>query len=352
MTFEVFIRRNGKILGTYDRDEFISARLQGGILDGDEWMEEGGSFWQLVAESAPYKSSNERKRDRIAHEHAMITSASNDVYNYRMWSFRILERNEHCPPDHVQSLDDDEFGFIEEISIAGFGWFGPERKIRFLHNQPDVRMLSGFTNQWIAENGMGKTSLGLALEAVRDVANGFNLSESAIRLLHAGRASRIEISFRFRSGLRIATLEVFDGRPSFTGDDSTVVCLNRISFYSDESVGLTREEINQINTGPDFEYLRKNWLRVDSSIQSSGDGFADVQTFRERLSNAPSGVLCTAKLLLVLRETEKSGKILILENPTCRLDGILQQQFDRLFIESPRRGARQVIMLMTHWRLG
>ena len=348
MLTSVFIRRNSQIIGVFDREEFFNARTQGGILDGDEWMEVGGSSWRMVALDAPFKSSNERKRDRLARQHAMIAEAFDEVYNYRMWSFRILERNEHCQPDHVQSLDDDEFGFIEEISIAGFGWFGPERKIRFLHNQPDVRMLSGFTNEWIAENGMGKTSLGLALEAVRDVANGFNLSESAIRLLHAGRASRIEISFRFRSGLRIATLEVFDGRPSFTGDDSTVVCLNRISFYSDESVGLTREEINQINTGPDFEYLRKNWLRVDSSIQSSGDGFADVQTFRERLSNAPSGVLCTAKLLLILREAENSGQILILENPTHRLNRIPQQQFERLFIESPRRGARQVLTLMTH----
>ena len=348
MLTDVFIRRNGLIIGVFDREEFFNARTQGGILDGDEWMEVSGSSWRIVALDAPYKSSNERKRDRVAREHAMIAEAFDDVYNYRMWAFRILERNENCQPDLVQSLDDEEFGFIEEISIAGFGWFGLERKIRFLHNQPDVRMLSGFTNQWIAANGTGKTSLGLALEAVRDVARGFNLSESAIRLLNRGRVSRIEISFRFRSGLRVAALEVLDGRPSFTGDDSTIGCLNRISFYSDESVGLTREELNHISTGPDFEYLRRNWLSVDSSIQACGDGFADEQSLRQRLSNAPSGVLCTAKLLLVLRETEKSGKILILENPTCRLDGILQQQFERLFIESPRRGARQVIMLMTH----
>lgn len=345
---EVFIRRNGLVIGVFDREEFFCARTHGGILDGDEWMEVGGSFWRKVALDAPYKSSNERKRDRIASEQAMIADACDDVYNYRMWSFRILERNEHCRPEHIQFLDDEEFGFIEEISIGGFGGFGPERKIRFLHNQPDVRMLSGFTNQWIAGNGMGKSSLGLALEAVRDVANGFKLSESAIRLLHRGRVSRIKISFRFRSGLRVAALEVLDGLPSFTGDYSTIGCLNRISFYSDESVGLTREELEQISTGPDFEYLRRNWLRVDNSIQTSGDGFADELSLRERWSNAPSGVLCTAKLLLVLRLAEKSGQILILENPTYRLNLIPQQQFGRLFIESPRRGARQVIMLMTH----
>lgn len=38
MSFEVFIRRNGKILGTFDLDEFFSARLQGVILDGVELM--------------------------------------------------------------------------------------------------------------------------------------------------------------------------------------------------------------------------------------------------------------------------------------------------------------------------
>ena len=48
MSFEVFIRRNGKILGTYDRDEFFSARLQGGILDEDEWMEVGGDRGRFV----------------------------------------------------------------------------------------------------------------------------------------------------------------------------------------------------------------------------------------------------------------------------------------------------------------
>ena len=48
MNPEVFIRRNGKILGTFDRDDFFSARLQGGILDGDEWMEVGGSSWKTV----------------------------------------------------------------------------------------------------------------------------------------------------------------------------------------------------------------------------------------------------------------------------------------------------------------
>jgi hypothetical protein len=347
MTFEVFIRRNGKILGTYDRDEFISARLQGGILDGDEWMEEGGSFWQLVAESAPYKSSNERKRDRIAHEHAMIAMASNDVYNYRMWSFRILERNNHCLPEHIQSLDDHEFGFIEEISIAGFGWFGPERKIRFLHNQPDVRLLSGFTNQWVAAHGMGKTSLGLALESVRDVANGRKLPDSAVRLLHRGGVTKIVISFRFLKGLELATLEVRDLCAQFTGSAAVVDCLNRVIFHSDESLYSDQAQLNQIASGPDFEYIRSKWLSVDDSIQPGIDGLADEHVLRARIASAPAGVALTAKLLLVLRDAETWGKILVLENPTCRLNRISQKQFEKLFVETTRRSSRQVIMLMS-----
>ena len=348
MNLEVFIRRNGKILGTFDRDEFFSARLQGGILDEDEWMEVGGSSWKTVAIDAPYKSSNERTRDRIAREHAMIARASNDVYNYRMWSFRILERNDHCLPEHIQSLHDDEFGFIEAISIAGFGGVGPERKITFLHNQPDVRMLSGFTNQWIAENGMGKTSLGLALEAARDVASGLGLSDSAARLLHRQGNTKIVISFRFRSGLKLASLELQGRLPRFEGYEDAVACLHRVVFYSDDSLYLSHEQLNEITSGHDFEYLRTNWLRVDDSIQPGRDGFADEQTLRERLSNAPVAVSCTARLLLVLREAEKSGQILILENPTSRLDRVIQQKFERLFVESPRRGTRQIIMLMTY----
>lgn len=348
MSLEVFIRRHGKILGTYDRDEFFSARLQGGILDADEWMEVGGSSWKTVALDAPYKSSNERTRDRIAREHAMIARASNDVYNYRMWSFRILERNDHCMPEHIQSLYDDEFGFIEAISIAGFGEFGPDRKITFLHNQPDVRMLSGFTNQWIAENGMGKTSLGLALEAVRDAAQDRSLSKSAERHLHREYPTKIIISFRYRSGLKLATLEVRDRRPNFFGCDEVVTCLNRAVFHSDDSLHLSHEQLGEIVAGPDFQYLRMNWLKVDESIPPGHDGFADEQILRDRLSSAPYGVSYTASLLLILREAEMSGHILVLENPTSRLDRVIQQKFERLFVESPRRGTRQIIMLMSY----
>jgi len=347
MYSEVFIRRNGKILGIFDRDDFFSARLQGGILDGDEWMEVGGASWKTIALDAPYKSSNERTRDRIAREHATIADAFDDVYNYRMWSFRILERNEHCRPEHIQSLDDEEFGFIEAISVAGFGWFGPEQKITFLHNQPDVRMLSGFTNQWVAPHGMGKTSLGLALEAVRDAAHDRSLSESAERHLHREYPTKIIISFRFRSGLKLATLEVRDRSPEFFGCDEAVSCLKRTVFHPDYSLYLSHEQLGEIVSGPDFEYLRMYWLKVDESIPPGHDGFADAKTLRHRLSNAPLGVSCTARLLLILREAEMSGQIMVLENPTSCLDRVIRQKFERLFVESPRRGTRQIIMLTT-----
>jgi len=49
---------------------------------------------------------------------------------------------------------------------------------------------------------------------------------------------------------------------------------------------------------------------------------------------------------LVLREAEKLGQILVLENPASRLDRVIQQKFERLFVESPRRGTRQIIILM------
>lgn len=348
MPANVFIRRNGLVIGVFDREGFLYARTQGGIQDGDEWMEVGGSSWRMVALDAPYMSSNERKRDRIAREHTMIAQGFDDVYNYRMWSFRILERNAHCLSEHVQSLDDDVFGFIEEISIAGFGWFGPPKKIKLLRNQPDVRMLSGFTNQWIASHGMGKTSLGLALEAVRDVANGREISDSAVRLLHREGVSKITISFRFRAGLKLASLTFSERCPRFIGEDAVVDCLNRIVFYSDGSLHLDQAQLRQIKTGPDFEYLRENWHRVDLSIRPGLDGLAERNDLRERLASGPCGVMLTAKLLLILREAEKLGQILILENPTVRLNQIPQKQFEKLFIASPRRGARQIIMLMNY----
>jgi energy-coupling factor transporter ATP-binding protein EcfA2 len=41
------------------------------------------------------------------------------------------------------------------------------------------------------------------------------------------------------------------------------------------------------------------------------------------------------------------GQIIILENPAYRLDLIPQKKFKQLFIEAPRQGARQVILLTT-----
>lgn len=105
--------------------------------------------------------------------------------------------------------------------------------------------------------------------------------------------------------------------------------------------------MREITSGPDFEYLRMNWQKVDEGFMSDRDGFADEQHLRMRLSDAPAGVSCTAKLLLILREAEKLGQILVLENPTSRLDRIIRQRFERLFVESTRRGTRQIILLMT-----
>ena len=347
MSAEVFIRRNGIVQGTFDREEFFASRLQGGILDSDEWMRVGGNSWTRVGFDAPFKSVKQRERESMARRDLAIHRAFDDVYNYRMWSFRIMERNDHCLPEHVQSLDDDDFAFIEQISITGFGYFGPLKTIRFFHNEKDVRMLSGLTNQWVAPYGAGKTSLGVALEAVRDVAAGRTLSAQARFYLRHYSESQIEISIRTRAGLVPAKLDFFDGRAVFDGSELTRELLDRIVFYSDDSMHLDADEMAGVLAGPDFEYLRKNWLKVDSTISAGPDGYADEAELRCRFESAPSSVRCSAKLLLVLRAAEKNGQILVLENPVCRLNLIPQNKFQQLFIDAPRRGARQVILLTT-----
>ncbi len=347
MSAEVFIRRNGIVQGTYDREEFFASRLQGGILDSDEWMRVGGDSWASVGLDAPFKSVKQRERESMARRDLAIHKAFDDVYNYRMWSFRIMERNANCLPKHVQFLDDEVYAFIEQISISGFGYFGPRRTIRFFHNEKDVRMLSGLTNQWIAPNGAGKTSLGVALEAVRDVAAGRALSAQARFYLRNYSESQIEISIRMRAGLVLAKLDVIDGRAIFEGPEFTRDLLDRILFYADDSMHLDAEEIADILAGPDFEYLRKNWLKVDSTIDAGPDGYADEAKLRRRFESAPSSVRCSAKLLLILRAAEEMGQVIILENPAYRLDLLPQKKFKQLFIEAPRQGARQVILLTT-----
>jgi hypothetical protein len=118
-------------------------------------------------------------------------------------------------------------------------------------------------------------------------------------------------------------------------------------FYCDDSMNLDSAEIDGILSGSDFEYLRRNWLKVDSTIGAGSDGYAEKAKLRRRFESAPSTVLCSAKLLLVLRAAEAKGQILVLENPTCRLSLLSQTKFKQLFIDAPRRGARQVILLMT-----
>ncbi len=347
MSVEVFIRRNGIVQGTFDREEFFASRLQGGILDSDEWMHVGGDSWISVGSDAPFKSVKQRERESMARRDYGIAQAFARVYDYRMWSFRIMERNDHCLPELVQSLDDDDYAFIEQISITGFGYFGPQRKIRLLYNEQDVRMLSGLTNQWVVPHGAGKTSLGVALEAVRDVAFGRSLSAQACLYLRHYAESEIEISIRTRAGLVLAKLDISRGNAVFNGAESTLDLLNRIVFYSDESMHLDAEEMAAILAGADFEYLRRNWLNVDPTIGAGPDGYADEAELRRRFESAPSSVRCSAKLLLILRNAKEKGEILVLENPAYRLDLLPQKKFKQLFIEAPRQGARQVILLTT-----
>ena len=283
----------------------------------------------------------------MARRDLAIHRAFDEVYNYRMWSFRIMERNANCLPEHVQFLDDETYAFIEQISITGFGYFGPLKTIRFFHSEKDVRMLSGLTNQWIAPNGAGKTSLGVALEAIRDVAFGRPLSAQACLYLRHYAESKIEISIRTRAGLVLAKLDISHGNAVFNGSESTLDLLNRIVFYSDDSMHLDAEEMAAILAGADFEYLRRNWLNVDSTIGAGPDGYADEAELRRRFESAPSSVRCSAKLLLILRNAKEKGEILVLENPVYRLDLLPQMKFMQLLIDAPRQGARQVILLTT-----
>ena len=58
----VFLRRAGKVIGSFDRLDYLAQLDQGGIRPDDEWTPVGEETWRSVGYEAPFLRSNERRR--------------------------------------------------------------------------------------------------------------------------------------------------------------------------------------------------------------------------------------------------------------------------------------------------
>ena len=163
----VFLRRAGKVIGSFDRLDYLAQLDQGGVRPDDEWTPVGEETWRTVGDCAPFLRSSARRRMVSTKVERMIAEAA-DV---TMWSWRMIARNAACEERFQVDLNESESSFIEEVAISGFYAFPDERVISLFHiREPDVRVLTELATVWVAGNGEGKTTLGLALEMIRDVA--------------------------------------------------------------------------------------------------------------------------------------------------------------------------------------
>lgn len=84
----VFLRRAGKVIGSFDRLDYLAQLDQGGITPDDEWTPVGEETWRSVGDEAPFLRSNERRRlARVQVEREIAKGC-----DITMWSWRMIAR--------------------------------------------------------------------------------------------------------------------------------------------------------------------------------------------------------------------------------------------------------------------
>jgi len=340
---QVFLRRSGKIIGSFDRIDYLAQLDQGGIRQDDEWTPVGEETWRSVGDEAPFLRSNERSRQARARMEREISVAG----NITMWSWRMIARNDACEVQHQEDLDKSEFGFIEEIALSGFHAFPDERVISLFHiREPDVRVLTELATVWVAGNGEGKTTLGLALEMIRDVATGNGISAGTLRYLQKDARAKVRVDFRTRHGLQGAELTVSAGRPILHASEVAIDGLKRITFVSDEHMYRT-EELIPLMAKEKIAGVMSRARAFMPNLSWSGDGADAWPALQEALEGSGMENRTSFSLLCLLHDAEVNGQILVLENPLGRISRPHGSRLLNLLQEAPRRGARQVFLLST-----
>jgi len=340
---QVFLRRSGKIIGSFDRIDYLAQLDQGGIRQDDEWTPVGEETWRSVGDEAPFLRSNERSRQARARMEREISVAR----NITMWSWRMIARNDACEVQYREDLDKSEFGFIEEVAVSGFWAFPEERVISLFYiHEPAVRVLTELATVWVAGFGEGKTTLGLALEMIRDVALGKEISSEALRYVRKGSRATVRVDFRTRHGLHSAELIVSDGRPRLHASTVAIDGLKRITFVSDDHMYRNDALVAPV----DEDKIAGVMSRVRTFIPNLrwvGEGADAWPAMRSALATSGDADRTSFSLLCLLHDAEVKGQILVLENPLGRISRPHGRRLLTLLQEAPRRGARQVFLLST-----
>lgn len=344
MSVEVFIRRNGIVQGTFDREEFFASRLQGGILDSDEWMHVGGDVWKLVGSEEPFLRRSEEKRQKADRMERMIAGAMNDSYNFKVWYSRVSYRADlHDSPVQPDAPALVGRSFLSSVKLAGFGAFSEAITVDFIRRTPDVRQRSPLCSEWLCPTGLGKTSLGRAIEMVRNVSQGMKLRKEDSAYLHQNVRCTVTMDFQFIDGIDSANLVVRNGTPSISASPRVIEALARIKFVTEGDLD-TREARNYPEPEA-FEIIRSGWLGVFPEFPVLEQGGLDEEVLRRRLANPRTSERILAELLLLLHEAEANELTLIMERPFACLNVQEAKAAFRYLADASLRGANQVLLL-------
>ena len=257
----------------------------------------------------------------------------------------MIARNKACEMPFVENLDSSEFGFIEEISVSGFWAFPDERIINLFHvRESDIRVLTELTTVWVAGNGEGKTTLGLALEMIRDVALGKKISAENLRYVRKDSRAKVRVDFRTRHGLHRAELIISKKTPFLHASNVAIDGLRRIKFISDDQL-YRHEDMVPLIDGHKIAGLTSRTRVFMPYLRLNREGTDAWHSILDALGSCGSEDRASFSLLCLLHDAEVNGQILVLENPLGRISRPHGSRLLSLLQESPRRGARQVFLL-------
>lgn len=312
-------------------------------MPDDEWTPVGEETWRMVGDRAPFQRNKETSRLVDAHMERDIAM----VADITMWSWRMIARNASCEECFREDLKESEFSFIEEVAISGFHAFPDDRVISLFHiREPDIRVLTEFATVWVAGNGQGKTTLGLALEMIRDVALGKGISAETLRYVKKDSTAKVRVDFRSRHGLQSAELSFSSGSPILHASTVAIDGLKRIEFISDDHMYRYEAQIPLVD-GDKIAGVMSRARTFMPYLQWEGEGPDAWEAMLEALATSGSEVRASFSLMCLLHDAEVNGKILVLENPLGRISRPHASRLLSLLQESPRRGARQVFLLST-----
>ena len=341
----IFLRRSGKLLGSFDRDDYLTMRDQGGVFSDDEWCHVGANSWCSVGDAEPFLRRNEEKRKRMDEINRMCARAAHDSYNFRVWYCSVSHRpglaGKVSQPDAPALVGR---SFISVIRLAGFGAFSEAAEANFSLINPDVRRLSPLCREWLCPGGLGKTSMGRAVEMVRNVAEGRRLSQEEHSYLHRAGPCTVTVEFRFKDGPDSATLVVEDGVPFLSASSRVREALSRVRFIECiDQLGLNRphDYLEPIT----FEIIRSRWLGVFPRFPVMDDGGPNQEVLRRSLGNPRLSERILAELLILLHEAEAKELTLIMERPFECLNIQEARDATKYLADASLRGANQVLLL-------